>query len=349
VLFQKYPRLAGKLPRVPLTRRPTPVEPLPSLGPDFWIKRDDRSGDVYGGNKPRKLEFIFGDLLARGSRSILTFGGIGSHHALACALCGRAHGIDVRLIAVEEPRTPHVLEMFRRTLDAGVKMDIVRSPRGAALTAVRRLAFPGRGKPRPRLVMPGASTPLGCVGFVEAALEVAAQVRAGELPEPAVIAVPVGSMGTAAGLLAGLTLTDLRSRVLGVVVNDLLPISPRRVLALAAATLGLLRKRDPSVPRASVDPARLRLPREWLGAGYGHPTPEGERARAILKSAAGIELEDTYTGKTLAAVLALREAGDLTGPILFWNTFSSAPLRPLDALPPPASLPPEYRRYFDAV
>jgi D-cysteine desulfhydrase len=228
-------------------------------------------------------------------------------------------------------------------------LEVVRSPRGAAFAAAKALAFPGRGMPRPRLVMPGGSTPLGCVGFVEAALEVAAQVRAGELPEPGVIAVPVGSMGTAAGLLAGLTLTDLRSRVLGVVVNDLLPITPRRVVGLADATLKLLRKKDDTVPRISVDPARLRLPRDWLGAGYGHPTPEGERARAILKSAAGIELEDTYTAKTLAAVLTLREAGDLDGPVLFWNTFSSAPLRPIDALAPPSSLPPKFRRYFDAL
>lgn len=39
--------------------------------------------------------------------------------------------------------------------------------------------------------MPGGSSPLGCIGFVEAAMELEVQVREGLLPEPAVIAEPV--------------------------------------------------------------------------------------------------------------------------------------------------------------
>ncbi len=346
-LCRRYPRLAGRLPRIPFTARPTAVEPLAGLGPELWVKRDDRSGPLYGGNKPRKLEFILGDAVARGARTIVTFGGIGSHHGLAVALCGRGSGLDVRLVAVEEPRTPHVLEMVRRNVDAGVRIEVARSPRGVALAGARRLLLCGWPSRRVRLVMPGGSTPLGCAGFVEAALELEAQVRAGACPEPATIAVAVGSMGTAAGLLAGLALTDLRTRVLGVVVNDLLPITPARLLALADRTLSFLRKRDPDVPALRADPARLDLRREWLGAGYGHPTPEGERALALFKSAAGITLETTYTAKTLAAVLALRGSANLAGPVLFWNTFNSMALKPAEDLPAPATLPEPLRRYFE--
>ena len=346
-LYQRYPCLAGRLPRVPLTVRPTAVEPLAALDPELWIKRDDRSGPIYGGNKPRKLEFILGDAVARGAGTIVTFGGIGSHHALAVALCGRGSGLGVRLVAVEEPRTPHVLEMLRRNVDAGVRMEVARSARGAALAGARRLLLSGWPGKRVYLVMPGGSTPLGCVGFVEAALELEAQVRAGAMPEPAWIAVPVGSMGTAAGLLAGLALTDLRTRVLGVVVNDILRISTGRVLRLADRTLAFLRKHDPAVPGVRAHPERLDLPTAWLGAGYGHPTPEAERALSLIKSAAGIELETTYSGKTLAGVLALRAAGKLPGPVLFWNTFNSVPLEPAENLPQPSALPDPLRRFFE--
>jgi hypothetical protein len=44
------------------------VERLPSLSrPNvtLWVKRDDRTSDVYGGNKVRKLERLLGDALAR--------------------------------------------------------------------------------------------------------------------------------------------------------------------------------------------------------------------------------------------------------------------------------------------
>ncbi len=346
-LFQRYPRLSGRLPRIPLTVRPTGVEPIARVGPDLWIKRDDRSGPIYGGNKPRKLEFILGDAVARGAGTIVTFGGIGSHHALAVALCGRGSGLGVRLVAVEEPRTPHVLEMLRRNVDAGVRIEVARSPRGAALAGARRLLLSGWPGRRVCLVMPGGSTPLGCVGFVEAALELEAQVRAGELPEPLSIAVAVGSMGTAAGLLAGLALTGLRTRVRGVVVNDLLRITPERVRGLADRTLDFLRKHDPDVPGVRADPARLDLRREWLGPGYGHPTPDAERAVALFRSATGIALETTYTGKALAAVLALRAAGQLPGPVLFWNTFNSVPLKPAEDLPDPATLPGPLQKFFE--
>lgn len=120
-------------------------------------------------------------------------------------------------------------------------------------------------------------------------MELEVQVREGLLPEPAVIAVPVGSMGTAAGLLAGLSFTNLRSRIFAVVVNDLLPISGKRVCTLADRTLRLLAKSDPSIRTVKVDPARLDLSGRWMGKGYGH----------------------------------------LEGPVLFWHTFNSRPLPPL--------------------
>jgi 1-aminocyclopropane-1-carboxylate deaminase/D-cysteine desulfhydrase-like pyridoxal-dependent ACC family enzyme len=339
-LFLRYPALEGRLPRIALVRRPSDVDPVDALAPGLWVKRDDRAGLIYGGNKPRKLEFILAEGIAREADAVLTFGAIGSHHALAVALCGKQHGLRTTLVAVGQPPTPHVLDTLHRILDTGARVEFVGSSTRAAISGVRRWLLPGIGRKRPLLVMPGGSSPLGCVGFVEAALELEAQVRAGMLPEPAVIAVPVGSMGTAAGLLAGLSLTTLRSRILGVVVNDLLAISARRVRALADETLHLLGKRDPSMSETHADAARLELTREWMGRGYGHPTPEGDRAIARAAEA-GVALEATYTGKTLAAVLARMETRALSGPVLFWNTFNSLPLPALaaplegNALPPP--------------
>ena len=45
------------------------------LGVDhLYMKRDDLSGRLYGGNKPRKLEFILGDVLRSGAKEVITFG-----------------------------------------------------------------------------------------------------------------------------------------------------------------------------------------------------------------------------------------------------------------------------------
>jgi 1-aminocyclopropane-1-carboxylate deaminase/D-cysteine desulfhydrase-like pyridoxal-dependent ACC family enzyme len=90
-LYERYPLLAEKLPRISLGEFPTPVEKL--IGPcrrfgrdNLYIKRDDLTSRVYGGNKVRKLEFLLAAALKHGVVRVMTSGGVGSNHALATAL-----------------------------------------------------------------------------------------------------------------------------------------------------------------------------------------------------------------------------------------------------------------------
>jgi len=73
---------------------PTPVQKLGPLGKqlgldNLFIKRDDLTGKIYGGNKIRKLEFILGEALRKGAKEVITFGAAGSNHALATAIYAR--------------------------------------------------------------------------------------------------------------------------------------------------------------------------------------------------------------------------------------------------------------------
>lgn len=72
-------------PRLRLAHLPTPFEPAPRLskalgGVEIWIKRDDCTGLATGGNKARKLEFLLGDAIAKGSDTLLTRGALQSNH-----------------------------------------------------------------------------------------------------------------------------------------------------------------------------------------------------------------------------------------------------------------------------
>jgi len=170
--------------------------------------------------------------------------------------------------------------------------------------------------------------PLGCVGYVEAAIELSDQVAGGELPEPSHVVVSVGSGGTAAGLLAGLKLAGLRSRLVCVLVNDLIRVDERTVARLARRTLRLLRQRRADVGEVELAPADITLERRWLGAGYGHSTPEAEQATDLLREREDVVLEPVYTAKAMAALLALNRRGAFgRGPVLYWHTYS----RPEDA------------------
>src|SRR5205085_2677041 len=134
----------------------------------------------------------------------------------------------------------------------------------------------------------GGSSPLGILGYVEAGLELGGQVAAGALPEPAHVVVPVGSGGTLAGVALGLRLAGLRSRAIGVVVNDRMRLDAGRTARLAGRAAALLRERGAALPANSdVHPDDVLLVREWLGDGYGHATAEGEVAAELLRDADG--------------------------------------------------------------
>jgi D-cysteine desulfhydrase len=64
-LLRRFPEIGGRLPTERLLSEPTPVERVPELGADVWVKRDDLTALPYGGNKVRKLELILADARRR--------------------------------------------------------------------------------------------------------------------------------------------------------------------------------------------------------------------------------------------------------------------------------------------
>ena len=306
------------------------------------MKSDDRSCALYGGNKPRKLEFVIGHALARGSRHLVTSGGLGTHHGLATAILGRAAGLTTSLVLVYQPITEEVRESLGLAAAWGAEMVYGRNVPGAAIQSLRVLAASSLRGDRPYLVLAGGSSPRGDLGFVSAGLELGEQVRAGLLPEPAEIWVTVGTGGTAAGLVIGLKLAGLRTRLRGVLVTDILPPSPASLARAARAVLRLLRRMDPEIPMLRIGPEDFPLDRSQLGAGYGAPTEAGASAAAVAAEQ-GVRLDLTYTAKCLAALREAARCGTLaTGPVVFWNTLSSidvsgtAPLDPTQAVLPKA-------------
>ncbi len=325
-------------------RYPTPCQRLPGLsrpGCDLFIKRDDLTHPLYGGNKVRKLEKILEEARARKAQRLLTVGAVGSHHVLATAVHGRAAGFEVEAVLVPQPRTAHVEQNLRADLGQGlVALAVPRLFPGSALVSYA-LAFGVLSARRLRqgtfYIPVGGSSVTGALGYVDAALELAAQIRAGEIPEPDLVVVTVGSGGTAAGLAAGLVKAGLACRVVAVVVG-----AP--VFAVEIGARFLARR---AARRVGVDPReasqRLVFDARYLGAGYGAPTEAG--ARAMERAAGeGLTLDPTYTAKTFAAVLDLVEAKSAAR-ILYWHTLSSAPMAPLlEAAPTAASFSPALAR-----
>jgi len=325
-LFKHYPDLEDALPRVPLGNFPTPVQRLSHLGHDnLWIKRDDLSSDIYGGNKVRKLEFVLADALKKGRNRVITMGGIGTNHGLASAIFCHELGLRCKLLLFNQPMNSYVKRNMLLFLKYGAELVYLKGAlrTGATLLLTQRLL-----NPRAYILEAGGSSPLGTVGIVNAMLELKEQIDAGILPEPRYIFCPLGSNGTMAGLSLGALLAGLSTTVIGVRVtmNAVGPIAiatAKTVENLMRKTYALLKKHSRGVPDITIPPQRVID--DYVGEGYGCATRECRDALALMNDREGIALDPTYTAKTFAALCDfIKTPGHEKEPILFWNTYSSA-------------------------
>lgn len=336
VLFQRFPSLSGAVPRARLTELPTPAHRLNDLEStlafdgELWVKRDDVCGRWYGGNKPRKLEFLLGEALAKGAGTVITFGGLGTHHGLATTICAGELGLKTVLILVDEPVREESLANLLLNHAHGAELCYAGHRwRAMALGVWQWLRHCDLLRWQfPYIIMPGGSSARGAIGYVNAMLELESQIQAGVLPEPDYVFVAVGSNGTMAGLEAGLRLTALSTKVIGVRVSDQIQIDAEAVADLANDTLLLLGRHAPQVAEAEHVPVGdVTIWHDYLGRGYAYPTPEAQRAVDIMAECASIELEFVYTGKAMAALIEAAGRPEFQGRrILFWNTYNSMPL-----------------------
>lgn len=326
LLHARFPELRETLAYLPLGARPSPVRPLRGLSAGgraaVWIKDDGAFGEGgWGGNKVRKLEWLLPDVRRRGSRTILTVGGIGTNWGLAAALYARERGVGTAIALVDQPLDEHVRAQLSRLERSGATLYRTRTKARTIAAAPLLMARHVGGGRLPYVLPVGGSSPLGTLGYVEAALEIAAQIEDGALPKPSHVVVAVGSGGTAAGLALGLRLAGLDTRVAGVVVNDALRLDAQKLAGLGTRAARLLGRRGARMSGPRLTASDLDAERGWLGPGYGHPTPEAEDAIARARELEGLELEPVYTGKAMAALLALNAEGRFgSGPVLYVHT-----------------------------
>ncbi|MCE5191313.1 MAG: pyridoxal-phosphate dependent enzyme [Actinomycetia bacterium] len=353
-LFSAYPRLAGALPRAPLGLWPTAVDEAPHLAAaigagSLYVKRDDLSALPFGGNKVRKLEIVLGDALARGSRQLITFGAAGSNHALATAIYGTALGFEVTSILTPQPNASYVRRNLLGHLAVGASVRMC-ADRDSAMRDAAELSttIRERGEAEPYFIPFGGTTPMSTAGFVNAGFELAEQVAEGSLPEPDVVYVALGSMGTAAGIALGLALAGVRPLVRAVSVVPDTMAGERAFRELLASSAGTLRAGDPSIPPELASRVRVEIVEGFLGEGYACFTPRGMEAVRLAAAEEDLVLDGTYTGKTMSALIADARSGALEGQtVLFWDTYNSRDIATLTAGVDYRALPEEARVFFE--
>lgn len=319
--FEQAIKRFGAIPHLNFGHYPTPIEEAPrlrkSLGaraPRIFIKRDDYTGPGFGGNKARKLEYVLAKAVADGAEVAITSGGVKSNHArVTAAMCARL-GLRCVLVlnsaAVEhEGLTPASL-----AVDRLCGAEVIRvSHREERAPTVEGIAKKLRSEGKNVAVIPiGASTPLGALGFIRAIRETKAQLDAMNARVDYIFH-SSSSGGTQAGIVAGCQLFDWNVKVIGV--------SPDDPSASISTEVGKIIRGVGEMLGAELSEDVMVLD-EYVGEGYGVPSPQGEEAIESLARAEGVTLDPVYTAKAMAGLIDWVRKGRLTenDNVMFWHT-----------------------------
>ncbi len=345
-LAEIFPALSRAVPKLGVADLPTPVSghrlSLPGGSFDVAVKHDEVTSTLYGGNKVRKLEYLLMRARLRDARRIATFGAAGSNHALATAMHAAAIGLPCTCFLSHQKATANVARTLNMHRELGT--EIIRWGGGIDQVSLFRERLQGRGA----WVIPlGGTCWLGSVGFVNAGLELARQIAAGDIDRPDRIYIACGTAGSAAGLALGIAAAGIDSTVHAVQVADNPFASERKMRRLIAKTLFILNRFDPSF-QADRWPERIVWRDEFLAGGYARTDDATDEAARVASEQLGLELETTYTAKAMAALLHDLQADDRDAVrCLFWNTYNARPL-PVSAQRPATrgTVPAEFDRYY---
>ena len=346
-LSDNYPELSRRLRKISLAILPTPVNKaritIANRHFDLSIKNDGATGDIYGGNKVRKLEYALGPAIRKKKHRVATFGAVGSNHALATALYANQLGLRCTCFLVHQSPTVSTAEMLKRHLANGTILVRFGGSYAKRISVLRQYL----GDRQSWVVPAGGSSWLGSVGFVNAGLELAAQIKHGDVAMPDRLYVATGTMGTAAGLGIGLRLAGLETEVHAVRVSMTHIASDERLERLIHKISLMLRRLDPSIPEDLASTTKVKMRHGFFAGGYAHSDRATDDAISLASRQLGLALEPTYTGKAMAALLHdLPRAADER--LMFWNTYSSAPTPIIEQSRLDFDLlPDEFRRYVD--
>jgi 1-aminocyclopropane-1-carboxylate deaminase/D-cysteine desulfhydrase-like pyridoxal-dependent ACC family enzyme len=295
-------RCASRLPRLDLAHLPTPLEEVPHFaerigGARIFLKRDDCTGLLFGGNKTRHNEFVLAEALRRHADMIVWGAGVQSNNCRQTAAACAKLGLECRLYLSRAAHNDDVQGNLLLDHLVGAKIEIVDEPLGPKLDDLllaKAEEFRAAGR-RPYAWDRVHGRPIAAVSYALCLAEIVDDLRAVGLEPSAIYVAAAGATG--AGLALGRVALGMKGPV-RLVCPIRWPWNVREDMAevanQSAALLGLPHRLRPSDIEATED---------YVGPGYGVITPEGRAALDLLARTEGVLLDPVYTSKAMAALI----------------------------------------------
>ena len=302
--FEQLHALLDQKPRANLGFFPTPLVRLDrlseQLGVNLYVKRDDFSGmSLFGGNKIRKLEYLLGDAKEKGCDTVFTYGATQSNHAMLTAACASRLGMRAVLVLKKRGELAGGNQILNKIFGAEVCFVDTDSYEDVYAQMHRMMEQEQQQGHTPYFIPVGGSVPLGSLGYVNCAHEIAQQAEQMNVHFDSIVSA-TGSGGTYAGLTYGAKLYMPSTRSVGIGVCD----DPFEEISYDLMC-GIQELLESDVPVEKKD-IHMHF---HIGPGYAIPSEEGCAAVRRLARAEGILMDPVYTGKALAGFFQLLEEG----------------------------------------
>jgi D-cysteine desulfhydrase family pyridoxal phosphate-dependent enzyme len=284
-------------------------------GPRLFVKRDDMTDLAFGGNKARKLEFLFADAKNRGADVVIAVGAIQSN--CACMVASAARRLGMKPVLVLVGKEPDVYDgnlLLDKLLSAEIHFIDEYGPQGEAF--MNRLADEYKKKGHTPYVVPvGASLPSTVPGYALAMEELVNQFHEiGKKLDYVVCA--CGTGGTQAGLILGAKLLDVETKILGASVFADKADATQSITKLVNGAAELF---DVDL---SIVSEEVVVFDEYIKEGYGILNTEVTEALKLVAKTEGTFLDPVYTGKAMVMLIDLVKKGYFTEDenVVFFHT-----------------------------
>jgi 1-aminocyclopropane-1-carboxylate deaminase/D-cysteine desulfhydrase-like pyridoxal-dependent ACC family enzyme len=311
----------SRIGRLRLTSLLTPIERLDRLrrlipgAPQLYIKRDDLTRYLAGGNKLRKLEYTMADAFAKGATTVVTTGSVTSNLARTAALVSKRLGLKcVLVLNGGNPGEARANARICELLDVEVYAVATRAERDRKMDEVAA-TLSAQGESVYKIPL-GASNEVGSFGMVAAMEEIGVQqLELGEQFDAIVFATSSG--GTQAGLEVGKQVFGYdRLRVLGISADDPAESIKESIRLASGPMFSQLGLAD------GLESEDLAVDDRFVGPGYGIASEESAEAVRLFANTEGILLDPAYTSKAAAGLIAYCRQGLFSSSdrVLFWHT-----------------------------
>ncbi|MFH1742985.1 MAG: pyridoxal-phosphate dependent enzyme [bacterium] len=308
----------SKLPRIDLGIFPTPLHELPTFsktlgGPRIFIKREDLSGNAFGGNKTRQVERLLAHARQQGSNAIIACSSSQSNYCLQVAAGARKLGWQVGVVQYsgQHPEMQgnrllqHIIGSHERILEGSIMSPSFLDHR---IQAMEDMASKFRAEGyTPYIARTDPPTPyfsLCASGWVDGAVEIHQQLK--ELGINSAYLITACSSGcTTAGLVLGFRMLASDLKVIAVAASRTREIAHKKILTAANSTAEYIGAQE-RFSESDIDV------RDYIGESYGIVSAQSMEATWLLARTEGIFLDPVYSAKAMAGLIDMVRRGEFT-------------------------------------